>query len=73
MSEQLALTKIREAVAEAQEMDRLGPDQFKTGQTHLSPAFREINYKSAFLALAKIFNKVEEAIVTLDKESIKDG
>lgn len=54
--------KVREAVAEAQAMDKRGPDQFKTGQEHLTPAFREVNWKQAFMALAKIMTKVEEAV-----------
>lgn len=62
-----ALAKIRAAVAEAQEMDKRGPDQFKTGQEHLTPAFRETNWKNAFLALALIFTQVEEAVAELDK------
>lgn len=39
----------------------LHPDQFKTGQGHLSPAFREVNFRAAFEALVGIVNQIENA------------
>jgi hypothetical protein len=53
------LGRVRELVAAA---DALSPDDFKTGQNHLPPAFREINYRDAFMALAHIMEQIEEAV-----------
>ena len=38
----------------------LSPNDFKTGQNHLSPAFREVNYREAFRAMLDIVNRIEE-------------
>ena len=43
-------------------MDRRGPDQFRTGQPHLSPAFREVNWEAAFKAVVRLLNKIEDAV-----------
>lgn len=42
------------------------PDHFRTGQDHLPPAFREIDFKAAFLALAEVFNEIEAAVTGSD-------
>lgn len=59
---QQRLDAVRAAVVKAQEMDKRGPDQFKTGQEHLPPAFREVNWKSAFMALAAIVTEIDAAL-----------
>ena len=51
---------MRELVAAA---DALRPEDFKTGQNHLPPAFREINYRDAFSALAHIIEQIQETVV----------
>lgn len=55
------LAKVREVLALAAEMDKAGPDQFKTGQDHLTPAFREVNWEQAFKALAEFLTAIGEA------------
>lgn len=53
-------------VAEAREVldkiNALRPDQFKTDQ-HLPPAFREIDHRAAFMALAGLVNELEAVLV----------
>ena len=39
----------------------LHPDQFKVGQDHLPPAFREVNFRAAFETLIGIVNQIENA------------
>lgn len=62
--DRLRLAKVRAVVAEAQEMGRRGPGQFRTGQEHLPPAFREVNWEAAFKAVAALLTKVEDAVET---------
>lgn len=49
------ICKYREAL---EELDVLNPDSFRIGQDHLGPAFREVNFRSAFVAVIKIVNRV---------------
>jgi hypothetical protein len=58
-SDATKLAKVRELVAAA---DALRPEDFKTGQNHLPPAFREINYRDAFMALAHLMEQIEEVV-----------
>lgn len=37
-------------------IDRLKPDDFRTGQSHVPPAFREINASSLMLRICTIIN-----------------
>jgi hypothetical protein len=53
------LQRVRELVAAA---DALRPEDFKTGQNHLPPAFREINFHDAFSALAHIIEQIQETV-----------
>lgn len=41
-----------------EELDSLRPDDFRTGQGHLTPAFREVNFRDAFRAVCRIVNGV---------------
>lgn len=43
------------------EADEMDPSDYKVRQGHLPPAFREINYRAAFMALAILLGKVESA------------
>lgn len=47
---------LRDHVAKAEAMS---PADFKTGQDHLSPAFREVNFEAAFRKLIEIWNSLE--------------
>lgn len=40
-----------------EEIDSLDPESFKTGQEHLGPAFRQVDFRSAFQAVARIVNR----------------
>jgi hypothetical protein len=40
------------------EIDAMEPDDFKTGQGHVSPAFREVNFRDAFKHVVRIVNRV---------------
>lgn len=57
-----ALRGVLTAVDQATELDRKGPDQFRTRQEHLPPAFREVQWEDAFRALAVIMTDVERAV-----------
>ena len=59
-SDAAKLQRVRELVAAA---DALRPEDFKTGQNHLPPAFREINYRDAFSWLAHIIEQIQETVV----------
>lgn len=48
----------------------LSPNDFKTGQSHLSPAFREVNYREAFRAMLDILNRIEEVSGYADRPCI---
>lgn len=52
---QTELTRLRAAL---DELDRLDPDDFKTGQEHLTPAFREVQVRPLMLRICTIVNKV---------------
>ncbi len=52
---QRELTRLRAAL---DTLDAMNPDDFRTGQAHLSPAFREINYVEALRFIAKTVNDV---------------
>jgi hypothetical protein len=56
---QAQVARVRELVAAA---DALRPEDFKTGQDHLPPAFRETNFHDAFMALAHIVEQIEEVV-----------
>lgn len=43
--------------AALEELDALDPDDFKTGQSHLSPAFREVNFKEVVRTVIRIVNR----------------
>lgn len=68
----LYVTRAEKAEAEARKFldkaNALHPDQFKTGQAHLSPAFREIDYRLAFTTLAEMVNEFERALDVADPE-----
>jgi len=53
------IARVREVVAMANALD---PDDFKTNQNHLPPAFRQIDYYTAFMALASLIELIEEAV-----------
>lgn len=55
------LDRVRASIAKA---NALRPEDFKTGQDHLSLAFREINFRDAFTALAEILNQIESDVST---------
>lgn len=57
--------RLESIISRAEEMDRRGPDAFKTGQEHLTPAFREVNWKSAFMALGALMTEVQEIMPDL--------
>lgn len=59
MTEAEQLARVRELVAAANALD---PADFKTGQNHLPPAFREINFRDAFMALAHIIEQIEKTV-----------
>lgn len=40
------------------EIHKMNPDDFRTGQGHLSPAFREINFRDAMFHVQAIVNRV---------------
>lgn len=40
------------------ELDRVQPDDFKAGQGHLSPAFREVDFRAAFGHVVNVVNRV---------------
>jgi hypothetical protein len=54
------LAQVRAVLAKS---DSMRPDDFKINQEHLSPAFREVDYQAAFMALVAI---VIEAQTLLD-------
>jgi hypothetical protein len=39
----------------------LNPADFKTGQSHLPPAFREVDFKEAFRTVLDLLNDIEQA------------
>jgi len=43
--------------AALEEIDALDPDDYKTGQAHLSPAFREVNFKEVVQTVIRIVNR----------------
>lgn len=53
-----ALTATWEALDKA---SALRPDDFKTGQDHLPPAFREVDFRAAFKAMVDVVNDIERA------------
>lgn len=57
------VAKVQEYIVQVNAMD---PEAYKTGQDHLSPAFREVNFKDAFMDLAKIVNGIEAAVAPPD-------
>lgn len=56
---QTAIETIREVIADANAMN---PEDYKTGQDHLSPAFREVNFRDAFLATTQLLERIERAL-----------
>lgn len=40
-----------------EELERMKPDDFKTGQSHLSPAFREVSVSAVMLHVCRIINR----------------
>jgi len=53
------IARVREVVAMANALD---PDDFRTGQNHLPPAFRVIDYYKAFMTLAGLIELIERAV-----------
>ncbi len=41
-----------------EELDRMRPNDFKTGQGHLSPAFREVNVSAVMMHVCRIVNRI---------------
>lgn len=58
-----ALDRVRELCDEA---DAKSPDDFRSGQDHLPRAFREIDYRAAFMWLAEIVTRIEAAAARPD-------
>lgn len=48
-------TRLRAAL---DELDHLNPADFKRGQSHLTPAFREIDFREVFRRVCRIVNGV---------------
>lgn len=44
------------------EIDRMNPDDFRTGQGHLSAAFREVNFQAAFAHVCRVVNRTLHGI-----------
>lgn len=56
-----ALERVWAVLDKVDAMNSAGPDAFKTGQEHLSPAFREVDWLRAFMALAGLVTEIEQA------------
>ncbi len=59
------------AVRALLEIDALEPDQFRTGQTHLTPAFREVNYREVVLHISKIVDAALDAVPEVWREEAR--
>ncbi|HET7386876.1 MAG TPA: hypothetical protein VFJ19_09475 [Nocardioidaceae bacterium] len=52
-----AEAEVQRLRAALNEIDRMDPDDFRTGQDHLLPAFREVNFRAAFERVVRIVNR----------------
>lgn len=41
-----------------EELDKMEPTDFMGGQDHLSPAFRQVNFRDVFMHVCRIVNSV---------------
>lgn len=69
--------KVEAVVADySARVEAMSPDNYRTGQDHLPPAFREIDFRAAFLALGELVNGFEaslRAVLTADSTPRQEG
>jgi hypothetical protein len=67
--ESVEAARLRAVWAALDKANALNPGSFKTGQGHLPPAFREVNFRAAFKALIDIVNEIEAASGYADRRA----